>query len=220
VLRSSWDGLPFGHNRYGPKIGKGCAPLAGSWVPSNTMWPGPRPSSIPSGILIHPARLATKQTWAENWGAVPLFGGRELGLHLQNVSWPEAYLRTKWHLDPSSCLATMDMGWKLGAVPLLRGIWVPHVTQCHLGRGLPPHQVASWSIQPFGHNRHADMGRKWGWLCPFGGGRAEFPSNTMWPGPRPTCTPSFILIHQPFGHNTPTSQTGQTFRQTDNSPIA
>jgi len=23
--------------------------------PSNTMWPGPRPTSIPSGILIHPA---------------------------------------------------------------------------------------------------------------------------------------------------------------------
>jgi len=28
----------------------------------------------------------------------------------------------------------------------------PHLTQCGLGRGLPLHQVASWSIQPFGHN--------------------------------------------------------------------
>ena len=29
--------------------------LAGwSWAPSNTMWPGPRPVSIPGGILIHP----------------------------------------------------------------------------------------------------------------------------------------------------------------------
>ena len=28
----------------------------------------------------------------------------------------------------------------------------PHLTQCGLGRGLPPYQVASWSIQPFGHN--------------------------------------------------------------------
>jgi len=30
----------------------------GSWVltgsPSNTMWPGPSPTSLPSGILIHP----------------------------------------------------------------------------------------------------------------------------------------------------------------------
>ena len=35
-------------------------------------------------------------------------------------------------------------------------------------------------------------------------------SNTMWPGPRPTCMPSFMLIHRTAGHNTPTSQTGQT----------
>jgi len=28
----------------------------------------------------------------------------------------------------------------------------PHLTQCRLGRGLPPYQMASWSIQPFGHN--------------------------------------------------------------------
>jgi len=28
----------------------------------------------------------------------------------------------------------------------------PHLTQCRLGRGLPRYQVASWSIQPFGHN--------------------------------------------------------------------
>jgi len=27
-----------------------------------------------------------------------------------------------------------------------------HLTQCHLGWGLPPCQVASWSIQPFCHN--------------------------------------------------------------------
>jgi len=27
-----------------------------------------------------------------------------------------------------------------------------HLTQCGLRRGLPPYQVAPWSIQPFGHN--------------------------------------------------------------------
>jgi len=32
------------------------------------------------------------------------------------------------------------------------------------------------------------MGPFWGW----GSGS---PSNTMWPGPRPTCMTSFILIH-------------------------
>jgi len=29
-----------------------------------------------------------------------------------------------------------------------------HRTQCYLGRGLPPYQVVSWCIQPFGHNTH------------------------------------------------------------------
>jgi len=46
----------------------------------------------------------------------------------------------------------------------------PHLTQCRLGRGLPPYQVVSSCIQPFGHNRH---GRKIGGLCPppfLGGG--------------------------------------------------
>jgi len=51
-------------------------------------------------------------------------------------------------------LATVDMrrkvgrGWCGGAgSPLAH-----HPTQCGLGRGLPLYQVASWSIQPFGHN--------------------------------------------------------------------
>ena len=57
-----------------------------------------------------------------------------------------AYLHTKWHLDPCSPLATTDMGQKLG-----RGC-------APLGRG------------------------------------AGSPSNTMCPGPRPTCMPSLILV--------------------------
>ena len=62
-----------------------------------------------------------------------------------------------WHFNPSSQLATMDMGQKLGAgeklgaVPLL-GELDPHLTQCGWGQGLPACQVSSWSIQPFGHN--------------------------------------------------------------------
>jgi len=47
-------------------------------------------------------------------------------------------------------------------------------------------------MQPFGHNRY---GPKIGGLCPFGGGGAGSQSNTMWPGPRPTCMSSFILIY-------------------------
>ena len=59
-----------GHNRNGPKRG-GCCTLsrggeAGSL--SNTTWPGPRPTSVPSGVLLHPA-VWPQQTLAENWGS-------------------------------------------------------------------------------------------------------------------------------------------------------
>ena len=52
-----------------------------------------------------------------------------------------------------------------------------------------------------------------------GGGELQFPSNTMWPGPRPTSIPSGILIHPtvwPQHTNVTDRQTGQT----DNGPIA
>jgi len=43
-----------------------------------------------------------------------------------NVVWAEAYLHTKWHLDPSSHLTTTDMGRKLGSsAPFWEGSWVP-----------------------------------------------------------------------------------------------
>jgi len=39
----------------GRKVGGCWAPFrGGAGSPSNTMWPGPRPTSVPSGILIHP----------------------------------------------------------------------------------------------------------------------------------------------------------------------
>jgi len=50
--------------------------------------------------------------------------------------------------DPVS--VNFDTG---AAVPLsMVGATGPNLTQCGRGRGLPPCQVASWSIQPFGHN--------------------------------------------------------------------
>jgi len=51
---------------------------------------------------------------------------------------------TKWHLNPSSRLATTDMGRKLGVCSFFRGVELgPYLKQCRLGRGLPPYQVAS-----------------------------------------------------------------------------
>jgi len=60
--------------------GGGLRPLFGRGVgsPSNTKSPGPRPTSIPSGILIH-AAIWPQQIWAENWGAPPPFWGRGAG---------------------------------------------------------------------------------------------------------------------------------------------
>jgi len=34
---------------------------------------GPRPTSLPSDILIHPA-VWPQQTWADNWGLCPFWG--------------------------------------------------------------------------------------------------------------------------------------------------
>ena len=46
-----------------------------------------------------------------------------MGPHLaQYVAWAKAYLHTKWHLDPCSRLATIDMGL-IGEVEL-----GPHLT--------------------------------------------------------------------------------------------
>jgi len=60
-----------------------------------------------------------------------------------NVARPaEAYLRTKWYPFPSSRLARIDMSRKVGAaVPPLGGggQMGSYVTQCRLGRGLPPY---------------------------------------------------------------------------------
>jgi len=94
----------------------------------------PRPTSEPSGILIHAAvwpqyrwaeywteaqlyakchldlysRLATIDRGRTFWRSVPFFR-RELGPHLAQSPWAEAYLYTKWHLNLSSNLATTDI---------------------------------------------------------------------------------------------------------------
>jgi len=49
-----------GHDRHGPKRAGGGAggamPLSRSTEnPSNTMWPAPMSTSVPSGVFIHPA---------------------------------------------------------------------------------------------------------------------------------------------------------------------
>ena len=74
-------------------------------------------------------------------------------------------------------------------------------------------------MQPFGRNIY---GPKIGGTVPFWGRAAGSPSNTMWPGSRPTCMPSFILIRPtvwPRCTNVTDRQDRQT-GQTDNGLIA
>ena len=88
----------------------------------------------------------------------------------------------------------------------------PHLTQCCLRRGLPPYQVASWSIQPFGHNRH---GLKIGVCALFWGAGELGPYLTQCARGQglPPCQVSSWSV-QPFGHNTPMSQTDRTGQTT------
>jgi len=61
----------------------------------------------------------------------PLRGGGSWVPISHNVAWDEAYLCTKWHLDPYSHFATTDMDRKLGGCASLgEGELGPHRTQC------------------------------------------------------------------------------------------
>jgi len=153
----------------------------GAGSPSNTMSPGPRPTSAPSGIFIHPA-VWPQQTWAENWagGCAPL-GGRSpsntmwQGLRptliprailIHAAVWPQVHNRH---------------GPKTGGgllCPFLRGSWV---SSCNtMWPGPRPTPV------PSGTSIHAavwpqHVGKIGGAVAPFfrGRGRAGFPSNTV-----------------------------------------
>jgi len=121
--------------------------LGGAGSPSNTMSPGPRPTSIPSGIPMH-AAVWPQQTWPKSGGGgycALSKGGSWLGPHLMqcymgqgSVSsdilihpavWPQQTWAEKW-----GRLLCPFFGW---------GKLVTHLTHCRLGRGLPAYQVAS-----------------------------------------------------------------------------
>jgi len=124
-------------------------------------------------------------------------------------------------------LATIDMFQKVGAAVFLSVHGTrelgPHLTQCRLSRGLPPYQVISGSIQPFGDNRHGLRFIRMQCECgeaamPLSVGEAGSLPNTMWPGLRPASLPSGILIHPTIHQRYKTDR--QTDTETDNGPIA
>ena len=76
------------------------------------------------------------------------------GIFIHPAIWPQYTWTENWGLCP------------------FQGELRHHLTQRRLGHGLSPYQAASWSIQPFGHNRH---GPNYGWGWAFFGGRSWVP---------------------------------------------
>jgi len=107
---------------------KDCAIFGGGAAgsPSNTMQPGPRPTSVQKCHLDPSSRLATIHSPKSGGLLSPVLSG-DLGPHLTQCRLAEAYLHTKWHPDSSSNFVTTDTGRKLGAVRFFGGSWVPHV---------------------------------------------------------------------------------------------
>jgi len=69
------------------------------------MWPGLRPTYVPSSILIHPAALP--QDMGRKLGSVSLWGRGDLGPHLTQCGRGRGLPPAKFHLDPSNRLATI-----------------------------------------------------------------------------------------------------------------
>jgi len=112
--------------------------------PSNTMWPGPRPTTVQSGILIHPA-VWSQQTWARRYGMPPFWRGavspsdtvspgpRPLSVLSGILIYPALWPQRLWAENCGGCCAPSSWGRELGL----------RLTQCGLGRDLPLYQVAA-----------------------------------------------------------------------------
>ena len=98
-----------GHNRHGPKIASRCAlSLGAAGSPSNTMSSGPRPTSMQSGTLVHPA-IWPQLTCAKSWGCAP-FGQGDMSPYLTQCCLGRGLPLYKWYRDANSHWATTDMG--------------------------------------------------------------------------------------------------------------
>jgi len=92
---------------------------------------------------------------------VPFLG--ELGPHLTQCGLGRGlYVRTKWHLDTSSRLATTDMGRKSGStVPFLGEELGPHLKQSNVACA-EAYLHIKWHPNPSNRLATADMGPKLG----------------------------------------------------------
>jgi len=91
-------------------------------------------------------RLATIDM-SRKLGAVPLLGGG---------AWCPCNTLRPWPRPTFVAAVWQQQTWAeiWGGCAPWRVELGPHLTQCCGGRGLPSYHVASWAIQPFGHNIH------------------------------------------------------------------
>jgi len=127
----------------GPKI-RGCAYLAVAGSSSNTMLHGARLTSLPSGILIHPA-VWPQPTWAENWGLCPMGESRVLSssntMSLGPRPMPPYQVASIQPFRHNRHGPKIGGGW--GCAPFYWEELGLNLTQCGTDRGIPPYQVAS-----------------------------------------------------------------------------
>jgi len=145
--------------------------------------PGPRSTSVPSGILMHPA------VWPPKIGDCAPFWGAESPSNTMSA-WPRPTS------VPSDILIhpavwpqlTWAENWE-GAMPSICGLG-PHVTQSRVAES---YLHTKWHLNLSSRLATTDMAENWR-PCPFLGRGARSPPNTVWPGPSPTSMPSFVLI--------------------------
>jgi len=138
----------------GRKEGGCCALFRGELAPSNTMSPGPRPTSTPSGILMHAA--VWPQYMGQNGSKLgvlcpPFFWGGERGPHLTQC-------RLRWGLPPYQVACWPQQTWAenggRSCAPFEEGELGPHLTQCGRGRGLLPFHLYPSNRLATIHQRH------------------------------------------------------------------
>jgi len=139
-----------------------------SWAPSNTMWPGPRSTSVRSRILIHPA-VWPQQTVRKFGGLLCRFFRGELGPHVTQYGLGRGltpYQVASWSMQPFAHNTWDKIGGGGAVLPVFGGACAPSNTM--------------WRLNPSSRLATTDMGRKLGvGCCFFGGGRAGSPSNTV-----------------------------------------
>jgi len=114
-----------GNNRHGRKEGVAVPLSRTDGTTSNTMWPVSTSTSVKvASSSIQPFGHIDMGQKMGGSGCALFSGGSWVPIECK-VAWAEVYLHTKWHLSPSSRLATTDNGRKFGGcAPLGEGSWV------------------------------------------------------------------------------------------------